>query len=289
MRRQTLAAGALALLLGAAVFGVRSGQGAGPEPGPGRPGPAVAPGWVVTVAAKDLEAVDNVAVAPDGTLYATQELPAPRGRVVRIRDGEPKPVLTGLDRPDGLRLAGGRLLVTEEAPVGRVLAVSPGGGGPEVRARLRKPEGIGVLPDGALVVAEDMPDGRVVRIAPDGATTTLFDGLSRPEGLAVGPDGTVYVAETLTGKVLALSGGTRRTVVEGLTEPDQVALAPDGALWITEDADPGRLLRHGAKGLEAVASGLRFPQGIAFGPGGTVYVSEQGAGRILAVRRAGGD
>lgn len=232
---------------------------------------------------KRLPRVDNLALAPDGTLYATLEGSFGEGYVVRIAEGRVIPLLRDLNRPDGLLLHGDRLYVTEEVENGRVLEYDLAGGTGRTWTVLRKPEGIDRLPDGSLVVSEDMPDGRVLVLDPVGAMRTLAEPLNRPEGLAVGRDGAVYVAETATGRVLRVApDGGISVVVSGLVEPDQVEMGPDGALWISEDARPGRILRFVDGVLTVFASGLDAPQGMAFGPDGTVYVAEQERGRILA-------
>ncbi|MBI3575194.1 MAG: hypothetical protein HY083_06045 [Gammaproteobacteria bacterium] len=281
--------------------------------------PALQPGkgWRYSVFLANVTAVDNLALAPDGTMYATQELARGEGRVVRIQNNRAEPIATGLNRPDGLLLRGKHLYVTEEVAEGRVLkielasgktatapaqtvgraseasraSVSARGprldpiGEPQVLATLHNPEGIDILRNGNLVVAEDSVNGRLVQLHKNGTVETIIAGLNRPEGIAVAKDGTIYIAETGTGRVLAYKDGVLNTLVDDLDEPDQVEIAPDGALWIAEDAKPGRLLRFKDGILETVMAGLLAPQGMAFGPHGIVYVAEQGRHRILLLQR----
>jgi glucose/arabinose dehydrogenase len=246
--------------------------------------PEAAPGWSYAVVADGLPAVDNLAFADDGALYATLELKG-EGRLVRLDAGRPHTVLGGLDRPDGLRIRGHRAYLAEEVINGRILEVELASGKARTLARLQAPEGIAVLADGDLLVTEDRPNGRLVRVRRDGATETVMVSLQRPEGIAASGNGVIHIAETATGRVLTLRDGERTVTVEGLNEPDQLALATDGALWITEDAQPGRLLRFIDGRLETVLSGLAFPQGIAVKPDGGVMVAEQGRARVLAVMR----
>jgi sugar lactone lactonase YvrE len=245
-----------------------------------------AKGWRFGVFARDLPSIDNIVVAYDGAIYATQELADGKGTVVRIRKGEAaEVVLANLNRADGLFARGRYLYVTEEVMDGRVIQYDLCAGVSHVLATLRNPEGIDMLPDGDLVVSEDSVNGRIVRIKRNGVLETIMAGLNRPEGIAVAKDGTVYIAETATGRVLAYRRGDMEDIVQDLDEPDQVELAPDGALWITEDAKPGRLLRYYDGALDVVLTGVSAPQGIAFFNNGTVLVAEQGTGRILAVSR----
>jgi glucose/arabinose dehydrogenase len=242
-------------------------------------------GWKYRVAAENLAGIDNLAMAPDGSLYATQELPNGAGKVIRLRRGEVAMVASGFNRPDGLLLRGKFLFITEEVSEGRVLEFDLVSNKQRVLATLRNPEGIDMLPDGDLVVSEDSINGRLLRVRRNGAMAVevILGGLNRPEGLAAKPDGAVIFAETATGRVLSYSSGEVNVVVDDLDEPDQVEIAPDGSLWITEDTRDGRLLRLKDDSLETVLSGLRSPQGMAFGSDGSVWLAERGRQRLLVI------
>ena len=242
-------------------------------------------GWKYRVVAQNLAGIDNLAMAPDGSLYATQELPNGAGKVIKLRRGEVTMVASGFNRPDGLLLRGKFLFITEEVSEGRVLEFDLASKKQRVLATLHNPEGIDTLPDGDLVVSEDSINGRLLRVRRDGtrAVEVILGGLNRPEGLVVKPDGTVIFAETATGRVLSYRSGEVNVVVDDIDEPDQVEIAPDGSLWITEDTRDGRLLRLKNGALETVLSGLRSPQGMAFGSDGSVWLAERGRQRLLVI------
>ena len=242
-------------------------------------------GWKYRVVTQNLPGIDNLVMAPDGSLYATQELPNGAGKVIRLRRGEVTIVASGFSRPDGLLLRGKFLFITEEIPEGRVLEFDLASKKQRVLATLHNPEGIDTLPDGDLVVSEDSINGRLLRVRRDGAkpVEVMLGGLNRPEGLVARPDGAVIFAETATGRVLSYKSGEVNVVVDDLDEPDQVEIAPDGSLWITEDTRDGRLLRLKDGALETVLSGLRSPQGMAFGSDGSVWLAERGRQRLLVI------
>ena len=242
-------------------------------------------GWKYRVVTQNLPGIDNLVMAPDGSLYATQELPNGAGKVIRLRRGEVTVVASGFSRPDGLLLRGKFLFITEEIPEGRVLEFDLASKKQRVLATLHNPEGIDTLPDGDLVVSEDSINGRLLRVRRDGAkpVEVMLGGLNRPEGLVARPDGAVIFAETATGRVLSYKSGEVNVVVDDLDEPDQVEIAPDGSLWITEDTRDGRLLRLKDGALETVLSGLRSPQGMAFGSDGSVWLAERGRQRLLVI------
>jgi sugar lactone lactonase YvrE len=247
-------------------------------------------GWKYRVAAENLPGIDNLVMAPDGSLYATQELPNGAGKVIRLQRGEVSVVASGFSRPDGLLLRGKLLFITEEVSEGRVLEFDLASKKQRVLATLHSPEGIDILPDGDLVVSEDNINGRLLRVPRDGkhVAEVILGGLNRPEGLVARSDGAVIFAETATGRVLSYKSGEVNVVVDDLDEPDQVEIAPDGSLWITEDTRDGRLLRLKDGALETVLSGLRSPQGMAFGSDDSVWLAERGRRRVLVIQAKDG-
>ena len=248
------------------------------------PEPRPAAGWTLEVFETDLPEVDNIAVGPAGELYVSLEVRR-EGSVLRLSGGERRVLADGVDRADGLALGAGVLYVTEEVEDGRIIEIDLGNLSQTVITTLRNPEGIDLLPDGRLAVTEDTNPGRLLRVSLSGEIEVLLTDLFLPEGLAVSPEGAIYFVEEGAGTLSVFKDGRTRVVVGGMNNPDQITFAPDGALWISEDARPGRLLRHHAGSLETIAEDLHAPQGIAFGAAGEVYVSEQGRDRILVLRR----
>lgn len=248
--------------------------------------PRPAPGWQWSVYATGLPRVDNLAADGRGRVYATLERSRGRGALMRVRPGGAhRVVLGGLNRPDGLYVAGGRAWVTEEVRRGRILEVDLDRGAHRVLARLDAPEGIRPHPGGGWYVSLDLRAGSILHVVPGRAPVTLYRDLNRPEGIELGEGGELLVAETGRGRVLALGPGGRRVIAAGLKEPDQVLRRPDG-IWITEDADPGRLLRLRRGRLETILAGLRSPQGMLALADGALLVAEQDRGRILRVAPA---
>lgn len=239
----------------------------------------LAAGWRHDVYAANLPGVDNISFDTTGAMISTLETDS--GELIRLSDGRRQMILSGLNRPDGLRVIGTEFWLTEETRDGRVLHGSLTGGAAHTVVKLDHPEGIDRLSDGTLVVAEDTASGRLVRVDHDGNVTELLKGLANPEGVVVGLDGDVFVAETDAGRVLRVHAGHATVYLTGLHQPDQVLFARDGAMWVTEDRANGRLLRFDGVNTEVIARGLAEPQGLALDEAGAVYVAEQGKGRIL--------
>lgn len=240
-------------------------------------------GWRYRVVAENLPEVDDLDVGSDASLYATQVLAGGKGRVIRLRNGQPEVVIGGLEHPGGILLHGRYVYVTEQVNEGRVIKLHLGDGRRRVFEGLRNPEHLALLPDGDILVTEDILNGRITRLSGNGATEVITSGLNGLEGLAVARDGTVFIGESNIGRVLAYKNGVINVVVDDLVAPGQIECTPDGALWITENAESGRLLRLKDDSFETVLSGLSDPRGIALAETGAVYVAERGRGRILVV------
>lgn len=229
----------------------------------------------------ELTRVDNLVLLPTGGLFATLELGHNEGQLVSIHNGQVTILLEDLNRPDGLVLAGNKLIITEEVRQGRVLQYDLDSRKTSTLTVLDNPEGIVTLPGGDLLITEDLRDGRLLQLSPTRKLTVIASELSRPEGLSRGVDGIIYIAETGRGRVLAYQNSKIRIIAERLVEPDQLAIDKSGNLWIAEDADPGRILRVRNGKTEVMVQGLASPQGMVFGAHGQLYVAEQGRHRIL--------
>ncbi len=251
--------------------------------GADRPRPAEQWGYEVFV--DNVERVDNVVVAEDGSLYVSLERDNGRGQIAHIRNRRLDVIMTRLHRPDGLLLSWPFLYVTEEIKDGRILRLNLKTHAHRVLTRLDKAEGIQRNVHGDLVIAEDRKsDGRVVLLSNDGTVKPIATGLKGPEGLAIGNDDRIYVAETHTGRILEVTSEASTVLIDGLSKPDQIAFAPDGTLWITEDREKGRVLRFVNGNLQTILNNVDKPQGIAFGQNGSVYIAEQGRNRILRLQ-----
>jgi sugar lactone lactonase YvrE len=211
---------------------------------------------------------DDVAVAPDGTVYTIVTSAGPKppkglptgltrllGRVVRIRGGQIVPG-AAVDRvefrqnpdkqrvesdPYSIAFLNGKLYVADAAgndllevsgSRARVLTVFPNA----TPTAQSVPTVVRAGPDGALYVGEltgeKAPNGsaRIWRIDPaTGQKTVYASGLSRVTGLAFAPDGALFVSE-LTRDFATLSPGDMVRIPPGGGPPQLFAnlLSPAG-------------------------------------------------------------
>ena len=208
-------------------------------------------GQLVNVPANAAGDLKGVALAPDGSLIATDTGPtggaAADGRVLRIdpADGSAVPIAAGenLINPLGVAVAeSGKIYVTSSdgAGHGEVIRIDPGNGAQSVVAStpLVAPWGIAFLPSGELVVADAAYNGAfrgaLVRIDP--ATTIQFplflENLSGPienaTGVAVDANGKVLVTERNSAQVdrVDLGTGVAQLVGQNVVGPLDVEPEP---------------------------------------------------------------
>jgi sugar lactone lactonase YvrE len=240
-----------------------------------------------TVVAKLATALDNLAIAPDGTVYVSnmadnsiQAVNPDTGAVRTLTRGK-------LAVPAGLKVDGGTLYVADVFAFRQIDIAT--GAVTDLRrmqsSELEYPFALG-LSDKKIALASWFT-GTVQVI--DRATLEsdiMTHGWKAPYDALPLADGSLLVAEIATGNITQASGpsyDTRRVVASGLAGPVQMALGPDGGLFVSEAA--GNIVRinlaDGSK--STVASGLALPEGLAFTPWGTLVVAEAAGTRLTEI------
>ena len=245
-----------------------------------------------SIVASGLTNPRGMAWAPDGTLYVAQagtgvsdESVGKAANVVRIEQGCPRPVITGLPSTRGMSGAvqgtgsvaflGNTLYVLQDSEDDRgdlkdtfpngVYATTPDGGAkvladistwmdanpvahvPHDRGKLGEPFAM-LAGDGFLWVVESN-EGQVLKVTPDGAIERFVDlseGHPVPTGIAPSPNGGVYVGN--------LSSAPYTDGVAKVVE-----VSPDGT-------------------VETVWTGLTMVVALATGRDGTLYALEMSTG-----------
>ena len=236
-------------------------------------------------------ALDNLAVAGDGTLYVSNMADAtiyevkPDGAVrTLVRGSLATPTdLAITDGPDGEQLH------VADVFAYRIIDTATRSIRDPLRMYRDETENqLGVGAGKSKVVITSWAAG-VVQIV-DRATgqSTLVHGFAAPSDALELSDGRVVVLEAATGTVRLLGDGQTpgAPLASGLSFPVAMAEAADGALYVTETrpGETGALVRidPGAGTLTRVLEGLAGPEGVDVGADGRVYVAEAGAGRVIA-------
>ncbi|AKJ32003.1 PQQ-binding-like beta-propeller repeat protein [Caldimonas brevitalea] len=233
------------------------------------------------------KAVDNLAIAPDGTIYvanmadnSVQAYQPTTGQLRTLTSGK-------VAVPGGLEIDGDSLYVTDLFAF-RKVDLMTGAVSDIFRMQssdLEYPFSLGLSAQQFVLTSWFTGTVHVIDRT-NYKTKALIHKLKAPSDAVVLPDGSLLVVELGTGTLTQMSGSDyqqRRVVVSGLQGPVQLLLGRDGAAYLTEAA--GTLTRvnlaDGAKTV--VASGLAMPEGVAQTPWGSFIVAETAARRLTEI------
>ena len=232
-------------------------------------------------------AIDNLAIAPEGTIYVSnmadngiQAIDPVSGSVTSLARGK-------LSVPAGAKIDGDTLWVADIFSF-RGVNVRSG----EVRdvyrmqaSEMEYPFAVGL--GSKFITLASWFTGTVQLL--DRATqkhVEMLHGFKAPVDAIPMDDGSLLVLELGTGSLVRASGAQykdRSLVTAGLTGPVQMVRGQDGAIYVTEAA--GTLTRidpaTGTKKL--IADKLAMPEGLAQTPWGSFIVAESAARRLVEI------
>ena len=200
-----------------------------------------------TVVAKLKTALDNLAIAPEGTIYVSNMA----DNSVEAFDpatGAVKVLTRGaLAVPSGVKVSGGTLWVADIFSH-RKVDLASGAVSDVMRMHgegvvMEYPFAVGVSADRVALASWFTGTVQVLDRATS-KTLVMSHGWKAPYDALPMADGSVLVAEIATGSVTRASGaelGTKTVVASGLAGPVQMTLGRDGMLYVTEAA--GNLVR----------------------------------------------
>ncbi|WP_418146528.1 hypothetical protein ABL850_01630 [Variovorax paradoxus] len=247
-----------------------------------------------TVAKQLRPSLDNLAIAPDGTIYVSnmannevQSFDPATGVLRTLTSGK-------LATPAGLKIEGRTLWVADvfgfrqvDVRTGEVRDVFRMQRDPE----LDYPFAVGL--SGTRFALTSWFTGTVQLVDRQTLRTVeIIHGLKAPFDAIPMADGSVIYAEIATGSITRASGphfAEKQVLASGLGGPVQMIVGRDGALYVTEAA--GKLTRiplDASAPLRAIADGLALPEGVAETPWGSFIVAESAARRLVEIDPANG-
>ena len=244
------------------------------------------------VFAKLKTSLDNLAVAPEGTIYVSN-MADNSVQAVDPHSGEVRLLTRSLlATPGDIALDGATLFI---ADVFALRAVDTARS--EIRDVLRAhashleyPSGIGI--GGDVIALTSWATGSLQLLdRTTQAEREVVHGLKAPMDALPLSDGSILVAELGTGSVLRLRGehyGDRSVVATGLAGPTQLALGKDGALFVVDAAGYLTRIALDSGAQRVIASRLALPDGIAPTPWGTLVIAESAARRVIELDPADG-
>ncbi|MDQ0033900.1 streptogramin lyase [Variovorax boronicumulans] len=247
-----------------------------------------------TVAKQLRPSLDNLVIAPDGTIYVSN-MANNEVQAFNPATGDLRTLTSGkVAVPAGLKIDGNDLWVADvfgfrqvDVRTGEVRDVFRMQREPE----LDYPFAVGLSPTRFALTSwftgtVQLVDRQTLR------TVATIHGLKAPFDAIPMPDGSVIYAEIATGSITRASGpkfADKSVLASGLNGPVQMVLGQDGALYVTEAA--GKLLRiplDASAPLRTIVDGLALPEGVAETPWGTFIVAESAAGRLVEIDPANG-
>ncbi len=237
-------------------------------------------------------ALDNLAIAPEGTVYVSNmadnaiiEIDPATGRSKTLTSGK-------LAVAGGMKLGGGSLWIADTFSFRRI---DPQTGAVTDIARMQAsdmeyPMTVGLGTRQLALVSWFTGTVQLIDRA-SLKTATMIHGFKAPYDAIPMDDGSVLVAEIATGNLLRARGADfkdRQVVAGGLAGPVQMVLGRDGAVYLTEAA--GNLLRIdlGSGAKTVVAGQLALPEGLAQTPWGSFIVAESAARRLVEINPVDG-
>jgi sugar lactone lactonase YvrE len=243
----------------------------------------------VSVIAQLPPALDNLAIAPSGTIYVSNMAEASIFEV-NPESGAVRTVVSGpLATPADLAITEGpegeRLHVADVFAY-RVIDVGTGAITDPLRMYRDETENqLGVGAGKSKILIASWAAGAIQVVDRATGAAALHHGFTAPvDGLELS-DGRLVALEAGKGAISLVGAGDAapEALVTGLNMPVAMAEAADGKIYVTESAN-GALARIdlATKEVTRVKEGLASPEGVDIGADGRVYVAEAGAGRLIA-------
>ena len=236
--------------------------------------------------------IDNLAIAPDGTVYVAN-MADNSVEAFNPATGELR-LLTGgkLAVPAGMKLGGDSLWVADIFSF-REVNVKTGVVRDVYRMQasdMEYPFAVG-LSSSRIALTSWFTGSVQVLDRSTQKTLVMVHGLKAPVDAIPMEDGSLLVIEIATGTLSRLSGADfkqKALVADGLAGPVQMVLGRDGAVYVTEAAGKLTRINLGDGSKTTVAADLALPEGLAQTPWGSFIVAETAARRLTEIDPAQG-
>lgn len=245
----------------------------------------------VTVIATLAPALDNLAIARDGTIYVSNMADA---TIYEVKpDGAVRTVVSGpLATPTDLVITDGpegeKLHVADVFTYRVIDTASKAITDPLRMYRDATENQLGIGAGKSKVLITSWAAGMVQVVDRATGQAVIHHGFTAPTDAIELADGRLIALEAATGTIRPVTDAEKPgdPIVSGLNFPVAMVEAAGGKLYVTETnpAAKGALaevdLATGA--VKRVLEGLEGPEGVDIGADGKVYLAEAGAGRVIA-------
>jgi DNA-binding beta-propeller fold protein YncE len=257
---------------------------------PPTPVPQINPNPRQVVLAANLNAPDDLALAPDGSIYVTD---INEGTVMRLTpDGQMLAVVSGLNVPEGIVILPDGSLVIAEQGWNRLVRYDPATNRLAPFVRLVNDTGLmgvdGITLDNHIqttvtVIIPDSPNGTLLRASLDGQRVTLIArGFGRPTDAWVEPDGGLLVVDENANSLSQVHPDGTIEKLSDLPIPDDVVEDQAGNIFVTTLGDGAvHLISAVTSQGTILAGGFINPQGLILDLDGNLVVADAGHHQLV--------
>jgi sugar lactone lactonase YvrE len=242
----------------------------------------------VTVLATLAPALDNLAIAKDGTIYVSNMADATI-YAVNPADGAVRTVVSGpLATPTDLVITDGpegeRLHVADVFSYRVIDTATKAITDPLRMYRDETENQLGIGAGKSKILITSWAAGMVQVVDRATGAAVIHHGFTAPTDALELADGRLIALEAATGNIRPVTDAETpaEPIVTGLNFPVAMVEAADGKLYVTETSGALALVDLGSGEITRVLEGLAGPEGVDIGADGKVYLAEAGAGRVIA-------
>lgn len=250
----------------------------------------------VTVVATLAPALDNLAIAKDGTIYVSNMADATI-YAVNPADGAVRTVVSGpLATPTDLVITDGpegEKLHVADVFAYRVIDTATKAITDPLRMYRDETENqLGIGAGKSKVLITSWAAGMVQVVDRASGAAVIHHGFTAPTDALELADGRLIALEAATGTIRLVGEGDApgEVLVTGLNFPVAMAEAADGKLYVTETNPTATgalaVVDLATRTVTRVLENLAGPEGVDIGADGKVYLAEAGAGRVIAFNPA---
>ncbi len=242
----------------------------------------------VTVIATLAPALDNLAIAKDGTIYVSNmadatiyEVKPDTGAVRTIVSG-PLATPTDLVITDGPE---GEKLHVADVFTYRVIDTATKAITDPLRMYRDETENqLGIGAGKSKILITSWAAGMVQVVDRASGAAAIHHGFTAPTDAIELADGRLIALEAAAGNIRPVTDAEApgEPLVVGLNFPVAMVEAADGKLWVTETSGALAQVDLATGTITRVLEGLSGPEGVDVDASGKVYLAEAGAGRVIA-------
>lgn len=242
----------------------------------------------VSVIATLPPALDNLAIAKDGTIYVSNMAEAsifevkPDTGAVRTVVSGPLATPTDLVLTDG---ADGEKLHVADVFAYRVIDTASKAITDPLRMYRNETENqLGIGAGKTKILITSWAAGMVQVIDRATGAAVMRHGFAAPSDAIELDDGRMFALEAASGTIRPVQtedGPPSAPQVQGLTGPVSMVDAGGGKVYVTETSGALALVDLDSGEITRVLEGLAGPEGVDMGSDGRVYLAEAGAGRVI--------